>query len=391
MIGRVVASAVIALYFAAAWGSGTDRLSAMTPEMERLVPGPLRAQADRSAAVTALTRGDSAAALAFATRAVRKDPVDPLSNSLLGSALQYQGDLDRADAAFRVAATRGWRDRLTQLYWYGEAMRAGDTERAAQRVDALLRADPRFPAARVLLEPLEASSAGREALARRLAGNPGWAATYFAIGADAPAGQVRLKSGIALLAAQQQDGQFDCATPRPIVAALLDRGMRRDAEQLWRSACGAEALAGVPEGGLVDGGFRQFVTGAETSPFGWRRHASGDVVIEPVAGDSGGAGVSLRNSAAVSRLVLSQAIDLAPGTYRVRAVARAGGMVPTGRISVSLDCGATPRRVANANGDAGAGGQLVTIGACDSQVLGVWLRPNSGELMLADILIDRRP
>ena len=386
---KILASALLVLYFLAAWGSGLDRLSIASPSLERLVPGPLRAQADRSAAAIALARGDSQSALRYATQAVRHDPIDPLSDSLLGSARQYRGDASGADAAFRVAATRGWRDRLTQLYWYGAAIQTGDAERAALRADALLRSDPYFAASGALLEPLEASPGGRVALARRLAENPGWATAYLSLPAAADAKQVRLKSEIALLAARQR-GALDCATPRPLVEVLLARGMRRDAEQLWRAACGGELLAGIQQGGLYDGGFDRLSAGAgENSPFDWRKHADGDVAIDRVGAIGGGFALTLRNSASVSRLALSQAVAFAPGQYRVRAKAAGDGKAAEGSVAISLDCGAQPRRPADVTGDVATTGQSLTIGDCDSQALGVWLRPGGGALNFDDVTIEK--
>lgn len=385
---RVLVSALLALYLLAAWGSGIDRISVTAPALERLVPGPFRAQADRSAAAVALAQGDGAAALGLAAEAVLHDPLDPLSSSLLGSARQYRGDTKGAEAAFRVAAQRGWRDRLTQLYWYSAALQSGDAKRAALRADALLRADPYFAAAGTLLEPLEASPAGQAALAARLGENPGWAGAYLDVPLDADARQVRLKSGIALLAARQADSALACDTPRPLVVALLRRGMRRDAEQLWRaSRCDARILAGVPAGGLVDGGFER-LSDEEASPFGWRKAATGDVSIEPATGSGG---VTMRNSAAVSRVVLTQAIGLAPGRYLVRAKVGSNPGSSTGRIAVTLGCGPYAARPENLSGDVAAGGQVLTVGACEGQMLGLWLRPGSGEVTIDDLAIERAP
>lgn len=381
---RIVASAALLLYLCAAWGNGLDRLSTASPALERLVPGPLRAQADRSAAAIALARGDSAAALVFARHAVLHDPVDPLSNSLLGSALQFRGDPSRAEAAFRVAAERGWRDRLTQLYWYGVALEAGDAERAALRADALLRAEPFFAASGALLEPLEASAEGRAALARRLAGNPDWAAAYLTVDPEAGAAQLRLKSGIALLAAND-GGALDCKAARPLVTVLIQRGMRRDAEGLWRGTCSGGAAAGAAGYGLADGGFEQLGAESAASPFGWSKHASGDMLVEIT--DAGvGHALSLRNSASVSRLALSQALALAPGAYRVRAKIGADGAGESG-VVVSLDCGAHPRRPPDVRGDIARSGQMLSVGSCDSQVLGVWLRPG-GAVTIDDFVIE---
>ena len=379
---RLAATACLILYVATVWGSGFDRLSATAPALERLVPGPLRAQANRSAAAIALARGDSGLALEWATQAVRNDPLDPLSASLLGSARQYVSDPQGAEAAFRVAAARGWRDRLTQLYWYDAALGVGDVENAALRADALLRADPQFAAAGPILESLEVSAEGRAALARRLSGNPSWAKTYLKVAADTPDAQVRLKSEIALLASGQAEA-LGCDNPRPLVTALAERGMRRDAEQLWRAACASDAQAGV-EGGITDGGFEQLAAERAASPFGWRKHARGDVFIQSVDGAAGGHALNLRNAASVSRIVLSQAVGLAPGSYRVRAKAS-----QPGQVAISLDCGAEPHRPDHASGDPAVSGQVVEIGACESQVLGVWLRPGSGDVTLDDLAIEQ--
>ncbi|WEK45330.1 MAG: hypothetical protein P0Y56_09805 [Candidatus Andeanibacterium colombiense] len=381
---RLAASTILALYLLAAWGSGFDRQSVLSPGQERLVPGPFRAQADRSAAAIALARGDSARALAYATEALLHDPIDALSGSLLGSAREYRGDPQGAEAAFRISAERGWRDRLTQLYWYGVAVQAGDSDRAALRADALLRADPYFAAGNALFEPLEASAGGRAALARRLAENPVWAGPYLSAPADAR--HIGLKSAIALRAAKEGDG-LDCNTPRPLVQNLLNRGMRREAEQLWRAACGAKELAQVQEGALVDGSFEEFGTDEEKrSPFGWRAYARGDVVIEPITEKAGGAGLNLHNSAAVSRLMLSQALALAPGRYRVRIDARQA----LDRIAFSLDCGA-PQLPAHVDGEPAAGGQVLQVGPCAGQLLSLWLRPGAADVKIDDVAIEKLP
>ena len=381
---RLFVTACLVLYLLAAWGSGFDRLSATLPALERLVPGPLRAQADRSAATIALARGNAATALERAAHAVRNDSLDPLSTSLLGSARQYRRDGRGAEAAFRIAAARGWRDRLTQLYWYDAALGAGEVERAALRADALLRADPEFAAAGQLLAPLEASAKGRTALARRLAGNPSWAAAYLKVSADIDAKHVGLKGEIALLAARQGEA-LRCDNSRGLVAVLVERGMRREAERLWRAACGSDALGGEAENGLADGGFEQLAAASAASPFGWRKYARGDVFIESVAGEASGSALSLRNSASVSRIVLSQALALAPGLYRVRAKIRPA----RGAVAISLACGAEARRPELVRGDPAASGQLLEIGACENQVLGLWLRPGTGEVTIDDVAIER--
>ena len=74
----------LAFYAVLTVGNGFDRLSADAPQFERLVPRPLRAEADRAAARTAAARGQPQALLAAATSAVRADPVDPVFRYLGG-------------------------------------------------------------------------------------------------------------------------------------------------------------------------------------------------------------------------------------------------------------------------------------------------------------------
>ena len=86
LAGRVGVSLGLLLFGALAAASGVDRMSLLAPALGRLVPGPLQAQAARSTAALAITRGQSEAAIAAARKAVAADPVDPASTALLGTA-----------------------------------------------------------------------------------------------------------------------------------------------------------------------------------------------------------------------------------------------------------------------------------------------------------------
>jgi len=101
---RILFSICLAGYLFAATGSGLDRISRRSPAIEAAVLSPFRAQADRSAASSALLRQDAGAAIAHARAAVARDPVDIDSAALLGSALVAAGQSEPAEKAFRVAA-----------------------------------------------------------------------------------------------------------------------------------------------------------------------------------------------------------------------------------------------------------------------------------------------
>lgn len=377
---RVILSVLLLVFLVAAWGSGMDRVSAVSLDNERLVPGPFRSHADRSAAILALMRGEDM--LASAERAVSADPLDPLGNSLLGSARLQAGDPAGADVAFRVAAQRGWRDRLTQLYWYDAALQLGDLDLAAMRADALLRTEPNFPAAALLLEPLESSQEGQTALARRLSDQPSWRNEYFRLRGDDDSDLLTRRTQVALLMADM-GAPLGCDASSRLVTTLLESGMRRDAQSLWRASCPSAS----PERGLLDPGFDQLASEGTISPFGWRRHTRGDVSVQATSTASG-AQVHARNGSTVSRLILSQALDLEPGRYRLTADIESTGADPAGRLAASLDCGGNTRQPRRGNGDPARDGQLLEIGACDRQVLGLWLRPRSGPVTIRSLTLE---
>lgn len=382
LAARLLLSGFSLAYLAATWGSGFDRLSAETPTLERLVPGVFRAQADLSAGAVALARGDKANALAFGESAVRNDPLRPQATALLGIAHSFAEDQQDAEDAFRVSAQRGWRDRLTQIYWYDAAMRANDIERAALRADALLRANPNLEGAAKLVAPLEATPEGRLALAHRLAEAPPWSAGYFRAGQTPDVTRLKNRAQVAL-AAVGQGNALECDTLGGFARELLLNGMRRDAENLWRASCG-KAGAAPARGMLADGNFELLSKSTQQAPFGWRKFASGDLAVDMVELAPNAHAVRARSTASVTRLILSQAVDIPPGSWRVKA----RGSVPAERLVISLDCDGHARRPSRINGDAAAAGQVLEADACERAILGVWLRPGRDEVTLEEMTIE---
>ena len=85
---RIGGSLALVGFGVLAAASGIDRMSLYAPALGRLVPGPLQAQAARSTAALAITRGQSEAAIAAARKAVAADPVDPASTGSAATALR---------------------------------------------------------------------------------------------------------------------------------------------------------------------------------------------------------------------------------------------------------------------------------------------------------------
>ncbi|WP_121118845.1 hypothetical protein [Croceibacterium ferulae] len=376
LLGRLVATvAVLGLGFACL-GSGMDRIAVQSFGMAAVVPAPLRAQSLRPLAQLAMIAGQPAATLRLAESAVAADPVDPASSALLGGARMLANDYPGAEQAFRVAAGFGWREPLTQRYWYAAALQSNDYRRAAERLDALLRVNRNLPDAQVLLAPLEGDPAGRAALLERLRERPLWLPSYLTPGTrlDRAALERRSQVLVELAAAGTRLGCWGVAG---WAKGALAGGDRASAERVWQAHCpGAES-----DGLLADGEFDRLGSDA-AAPFGWQVERSGDVSVRPEAHD-GGYRLALRNRASFSRRVLVQPVALAPGRYRLR------GTGPTSVFAASLGCGSRPAMPRLVEGDLAGQGQILTVTeACDTLQLGIWLRPTDEAVTLDRVTLQ---
>lgn len=93
--------------------------------------------------------------------------------------------------------------------------------------------------------------------------------------------------------------------------------------------------------------------------------------------------MQLVNGSAVSRLVLRQAVSLAPGTYRLTASATPG------RVAASFGCNNPPPTPSLSDGDPAAGGQVLRVGDCARLELGLWVRPGDGEAELDSVTLEK--
>lgn len=365
----VVAAVLCALYGSLALANGLDRMSAIAPVVAPIVPGPFRAEANRTEAALALLRGQGAVAERAATAMVRAAPNDYRSAALLGAARLQRKNYAGAEQAFRVAAAFGWRDRLTQLYWLEASLAVNDFPRATERLDALMRVNPDFPGRREVFARLEASSAGRQALATRLAENPQWARVL--LGDVVSLSKEGLDRRIETWTLAGRAGaRLGCEPSVDLARILLERNRPAAARTLWRSFCGHN-----PEGGLpADPQFAGLLAGENYGPFGWTRLPSGDVRTgsRPVSG--GKIVLVADNSAPRALPVLVQSLDIAPGRYRlwVNGPDRASA-------ALALDCG-PPRRP-----DFTDSGERVAAISCRNPLLSLWLGPNRSEVVIEGV------
>ncbi|MGI8944036.1 MAG: hypothetical protein ACR2FJ_07390 [Qipengyuania sp.] len=364
---RLYGTLAAALFAALALGSGLDRLSSRDPGLGRLVPDGFSAGASRALAAGALARGDPRLAAISAREALVTLPADRRAAGLFGTALLLGDETERAERVFAHGARLGWRDPLTQAYWFDRRLREGDAEAAALHLDVILRAFPNFAPAQDYLAWLETSEAGRSALLARLVAHAPWAQAYLA------APQIEDDTLFLRAALLAGDGPvLGCQRVRPMVTEVLARNRRGVAERLWARQCPSASL---PQP-VVDSKFAQLAAG-DASLFGWRRRGAGDVSLDFEAS----AGLQAESRASVTRALVEQPVALSPETYRIT-----GESKPQARFVATLGCGRADR--ADGAVEVGEEGARLVVPDCEDQVLTLWLRPGPGTARLPWVRVE---
>lgn len=266
----------------------------------------------RAVAARAIQRGDAAAAVRAAEVVVRRDPLGRPSMSLLGTALLLAGNPPAGNRALGVATAMGWRDEAAQI-WAVEASLAGnDVVNAAAHLDALRRATPTLQTPAFWWAALEASPAGRDALSRRLALNPPWAANWVASSAQVPEAGVGPRLATVALA-RARGLAVDDATATGATWEMI-KHHPREAVVLWELLHGHGDRART---GLWDASFTRFDPASPVSgPFGWYRpEGAGAQVSRGVEGGRPVLRISELGSADTP--LLRAATALPPGGWRL--------------------------------------------------------------------------
>ena len=354
--------------------SGFDRMSEQRPAFARFVPAPFASLSLTRQAADTLVSGDARQAEGVARAAVLRDPLNAQAMGFLGAALHAQGNFPEAHAAFLQADRLSRREPLSQIYLFEQEIALGSYSRAAERLDLFLRAVNGKGIAQAMLAIFEERAGDSSELARRLIGNPRWAEAYLKLDlADLSV----LRQRAAFLSREDEalDG-LGCDVVRPMIAELARRNLRREAEDVTLRHCPKVPV----EGPIADPEFDAF--GDEEAPIGWRRYRSGDVRVSRLAGD--GARVELENRSSVTRLVLSQPVALAPGTYLLRA--KVDG--PGGEDLVAAIHCTTPSRPRVGRERIDRKGQRVVAPACPDAVLSLWLRPGAGRVVVDSVELN---
>lgn len=388
---RVPIGITLALGFAAlALVSGLDRMSSARPELAASVPAFFRVYAARASAEAYLAAGNPEAALPQAALAVRHDPIDARSISLLGSAHFALDDADGAQAAFTVAGKLGWREPLTQIYWMSVALGQGDYRVAAQRLDAILRQAPALVQRNDLLAELEASPQGRSELARQIVDAPIWRIPYFGEGYLLDRAAVARRAAVAENLSHDF-GVRDCELVARLTKVQAALGDFAGARHVWRDHClapGADPLLG-------DGGFESASLTAQQTAFDWSWSDDGAIGIQlaPVAGFSGRA-LTVTTTGFGIRAFATRITVLPPGSYRARWRALTAVGEPASGITLSVACDAAARETRAATLIEPRTGRFEAGFAipqdCPAQWLTFSIAPGSDMATLDDVAVQRQ-
>ena len=325
------------IYAAAALGMGLDRQATDKAGPATEVLALFAREALQARAWLALAAGDWADAARQGEALVSRDPFNPAAPALLGAARASLGDAEGAEAAYRVARQMGWRDDLTQRYWRDRALERGDYITASAHVDALLRQRPDLLSDRDLLDPLERSDQGQQALATRLVARPDWLIFYMADVWDTPRDILLIRAAV-LGRAARLGVVGGCEPAGKIAFRLAQFGEAAVASRLWHEHCPA---AGT--GLVTDGNFAGATFSPTISPFDWQFVSNSDVdtAFAPAPKDgNGGVGqwLTISTSAPFTRIVASQFIIVPAGAYRLSWASRGHTGADTPMVQASLDC-----------------------------------------------------
>lgn len=360
----------IILYVIAVLGSGLDRMSTIEPSYARLVPGPFRVNAAHIDFAVSVMRDARPQAAAASRAGLEATPAEMRGAEHFGIAMELAGNSRLASAAFRVSRKLGAREGATMLVSIADRVRQSDFAGAVAETEAVLRAQPTTPGLGAIVATMARTEEGREALAAHISSEPGWLAALL------PEAPIDIGTAIALVL--DDEGLFaaslGCEPVRPLVTRLAAAGKVPTALAIWRRHCPSARADGL----IADGDFRRFAAGDSSYPFGWRRIAGGDVALQMLAGQNGGA-IEAVNRAPVSKALMVQTVAFDQGAYTFT-------LFPTrsaNRTFWRLRCGSNGAVI-----DAlpsGAGAAIEVPSTCGEQTLELWLRPGGAPVRLEKV------
>ena len=363
--------------------SGSDRQSREFPNSPGIVGWPYDTGAARAQAISAFVKSGPKSAIAMARRAILSDPISAQTISVLGRAQLYDRQALAANKTFKVTGQLGWRDAMTQIYWLDQAMQSGDIKVAAERLDALLRQNPRDENRDRFLAIVSATAEGRAAIAQRLKTLPSWTDAHVSDVKDLPAEQLAQRVDVVLRTGR---GVWDCPSVGTVTQKLIDAKMLTEAQAVWRGN-GATSTSLV-----FDGSFDQLDTTKAGNGFEWQLSGRGDVDVRPTTDTAGNRQLQLEVTATRSLPVLTQLVVLQPGTYRVSWRTPDTAANAARGLTVSLSCRSALSDAEPGEPDRTAKDRFTKVfqvdASCPASRLIFWLTPNA-PIHLDDVALER--
>lgn len=380
--------AVVALvYIVAALGSGLDR------EFEhkaygRYVPvWPLTEYLSLVRTHNSLVVKDYPHAVAMARETVRISPMDTHGVGALGFASQLAGDEKSAEAAYKVSAQLGWRDPVTQIYWFDKAVKLGDVPTAMRHLDALLRVAPEYPIRDVLIDELLQYEQGRDALAANLrdaARTQSKSLSFFVTYLEQPTiERLDARADVVLRAGR---GLWTCDQLAVLVTRLRTNGLLEDASRVWRANCPSRSPL------IYDPEFEHLEHDPDVTGFYWVLRRDGDTRVNQIDLKGHGQMLSAVVSGGTTGEIAIQPTVLDPGVYRISWSMPDTAPADRNAFLVSLDCDQQLSEAAHGTLVPGTADRmqadLDVTKDCPAQYLAFWIEPHH-PINLAHIAVTK--
>jgi tetratricopeptide (TPR) repeat protein len=358
-------------YAALALTSGIERSAIMGLQHSVLMDWPYAIAVEYDAATAAIQRHDAQSAVTHARKLVRRAPVDARALSTYGLTLLEARQPERARDAFALAAQLGWRDPVTQRYWFNESMRLGDAERASHNLDALLRQTPDLPDRNKLLRLILPYDEGRTAVANRLKADPGWAVVFVAQMDGLDDADLDARADVVQ---RTGPGHWECAQAANLIDSLLTHGLPDDAAAVHRTVCKDNGA------NINDGDFNQLAAGTGESALDWSVARRGDLLASVNPETPQTHVLTMSTTATSTVMALGQMTTVGPGVYRVTWRMPDTSARDAAALQISFDCqfnlgNAVSGTRLNA-GPALYEARFIVDDSCQTPALRAWLSPN---------------
>ena len=294
-------------------------------------------------ATARLKAGDVAGTEALARRLLASAPADGRGYRLLAQVAEVRGDKTRAETLYAIAVRRAPRDLQARAWLAQRALAAGDYKTALEHVDRVLRMSPGSAQSRLfaVLTPLAADPVFADALAEALGDHPPWRdgmlATLHAADNKAPQAADQVLAGL------QRRNDLDAASTHAWIEGLIRQGRWGEAFARWAAP---HLSSGRPLPLLFNG---NFASAPQDGGFDWRVPSVAGVLVSIEPLDRGGM-LHLRflGRRVAGGPVVSHALVLAPGTYRLEWRERMDALRALDGMAWRLTCAGQPQPLAQA-------------------------------------------